>query len=97
VNLQYDILDFIKPCSQHVLQRLQEERHFTVYPSLPDFITPFDSDFFATKSDLRRSIENLISKLNKGSQVRNFFFLLWFRLSFGFIRIEFFLFICIYT
>ncbi|CAG8700883.1 21670_t:CDS:10, partial [Rhizophagus irregularis] len=68
MNLQYDILDFIKPCSQHVLQRLQEERHFTVYPSLPDFITPFDSDFFATKNDFRRSIENLINKLNKGSE-----------------------------
>ncbi|GBC04364.1 hypothetical protein RclHR1_05640007 [Rhizophagus clarus] len=67
-NLQYDILDFIKPCSQHVLQRLQEERHFTVYSSLPDFITPFDSDFFATKNDLRKSIENLINKLNKGSE-----------------------------
>lgn len=73
MNLQYDILDFIKPCSQHVLQRLQEERHFTVYPSLPDFITPFDSDFFATKNDFRRSIENLINKLNKGSEVKDFF------------------------
>ncbi|RIA84377.1 hypothetical protein C1645_784216 [Glomus cerebriforme] len=68
VNLQYDILGFIKPCPQHVLQRLQQERHFKVCSSVPDFITPFDGDFFATKNDLRRTIENLISKQSKESE-----------------------------
>ncbi|CAB4425343.1 unnamed protein product [Rhizophagus irregularis] len=57
MNLQYDILDFIKPCSQHVLQRLQEERHFTVYPSLPDFITPFD------RSEKTKPYSDFISSL----------------------------------
>ncbi|CAI2184600.1 3233_t:CDS:10 [Funneliformis geosporum] len=65
VNLQYDILDFINPCPQHILQRLQQERHFTMYPSLPDFITPFDGNFFATKGDLRKFIEKLMSKPNE--------------------------------
>ncbi|CAG8639664.1 7060_t:CDS:10 [Funneliformis caledonium] len=65
VNLQFDILDFINPCPQHILLRLQQERHFTIYPSLPDFITPFDGNFFATKGDLRKFIEKLMNKPNE--------------------------------
>ncbi|CAG8438334.1 3711_t:CDS:10 [Acaulospora colombiana] len=61
VNIQYDILDFIKPCSVNALQRLQNERHFAVYPAMPEFVSSLDGDFFATKSDFRRTLESIIS------------------------------------
>ncbi|CAG8819384.1 19086_t:CDS:2, partial [Racocetra persica] len=61
VNIQYDILDFIKPCPESILQRMQQERHFAIYPSVPNFIAPLEGDFFATKFDFKKTLETLIN------------------------------------
>ncbi|CAG8597151.1 24586_t:CDS:10 [Dentiscutata erythropus] len=61
VNIQYDILDFIKPCPENILQRMQQERHFSIYPPLPNFIVPLEGDFFATKFDFKKTLETLIN------------------------------------
>ncbi|CAG8598952.1 6353_t:CDS:10, partial [Cetraspora pellucida] len=61
INIQYDILDFIKPCPENILQRMQQERHFAIYPSIPNFIAPLEGDFFATKFDFKKTLEALIN------------------------------------
>ncbi|KAF0468358.1 hypothetical protein F8M41_025816 [Gigaspora margarita] len=61
VNIQYDILDFIKPCPENILQRMQQERHFAIYPPIPNFIAPLEGDFFATEFDFKKALETLIN------------------------------------
>ncbi|CAG8630862.1 391_t:CDS:10 [Acaulospora morrowiae] len=61
LNVQYDILDFIKPCSTNILHRLQKERHFTVYPTMPEFVPPLDGNFFATRNEFRKTLESIVS------------------------------------
>ncbi|CAG8447078.1 5127_t:CDS:10 [Cetraspora pellucida] len=72
VNIQYDILDFIKPCPENIFQRMQQERHFAIYPSIPNFIAPLEGDFFATKFDFKKTLENLIN-VSGSDKEREFF------------------------
>ncbi|CAG8538661.1 9638_t:CDS:10 [Paraglomus brasilianum] len=64
------IKNFIRPCPQDILQRLQKHRHFgNNYGA--SFIVPMDGQFFATKSDFRKTAEKLIARFhaNRGIEV----------------------------
>ncbi|CAH1764910.1 1938_t:CDS:10 [Entrophospora sp. SA101] len=62
-KFQYDILDFIKPCPEFILEKLKEQNKIYKKGSL-DFVPSLEADFCSTRSEFRKNLEKLINENN---------------------------------